>query len=359
MKISLHMIVRDEEEVLARCLDAIEGLYDELVIVDTGSLDKTKEIAAKYGARIYDMEWVDNFGKARQYALDQCTGDIVGYCDADMVFDGDVKETRKYLIEQFTNGIDMVSAPYVWGSYNPGEPPSLVYNLPWFFRREKFQWVGAVHEFLRAMEPEVKKCSTDLFGYGHRRGANGEGYKDRNLRILRKVVQEDATPRDWFYYGSECTYHALWQEAIVALQRYVNISTFPAEHARALYEIAHAYFVLGDNQNAQEWAFRAISKDPRYSEPYNLLGAINVQNQQWHLALGWYLHASNLPVPDTQWFDYLPPRTYVPLEWSAICYWKLGDKDKACACHEKALAYDPKNTWLVSNDEWFKKGKST
>ena len=67
--ISLCMIVKNEEKVLARCLDSLVSLVDEMVIVDTGSTDRTREIAAGYGARVYEFDWVDDFSAARNFAF--------------------------------------------------------------------------------------------------------------------------------------------------------------------------------------------------------------------------------------------------------------------------------------------------
>ena len=63
------MIVKNEEKLLARCLDSVAGLMDEIIIVDTGSSDKTKEIAARYTDKIYDFEWIDDFSAARNFAF--------------------------------------------------------------------------------------------------------------------------------------------------------------------------------------------------------------------------------------------------------------------------------------------------
>ena len=67
--ISLCMIVKNEEKVLARCLDSIADLMDEIIIVDTGSSDNTKEIAKKYTDKIYDFAWIDDFSAARNYSF--------------------------------------------------------------------------------------------------------------------------------------------------------------------------------------------------------------------------------------------------------------------------------------------------
>ena len=66
--ISVCMIVKNEADILARCLDSLSGLYEELIIVDTGSTDETKEIAAQYPDQIYDFVWCNDFAAARNFA---------------------------------------------------------------------------------------------------------------------------------------------------------------------------------------------------------------------------------------------------------------------------------------------------
>ena len=81
--ISLCMIVRNEEDVLARCLTSVADLVDEIILVDTGSSDRTKEIAARYTDRIFDFPWMDDFAAARNHAFLQATGDYCLWLDAD------------------------------------------------------------------------------------------------------------------------------------------------------------------------------------------------------------------------------------------------------------------------------------
>ena len=69
ISISMCMIVKNEQDILARCLDSYAGTYDELIIVDTGSTDNTKEIAAHYTDKIYDFEWINDFSAARNFAF--------------------------------------------------------------------------------------------------------------------------------------------------------------------------------------------------------------------------------------------------------------------------------------------------
>ena len=89
------MIVKNEESVLARCLDSVASMMDEIIIVDTGSTDRTKEIAAQYTSRIYDFTWCDDFSAARNYAFSLATMEYI-YCpDADEYLD--LENQRRFL----------------------------------------------------------------------------------------------------------------------------------------------------------------------------------------------------------------------------------------------------------------------
>lgn len=83
IEISLCMIVKNEEKILARCLDSVADLVDEIVIVDTGSTDATKKIAANYTDKIYDFTWVDDFSAARNFAFSKAEKDYIYTADAD------------------------------------------------------------------------------------------------------------------------------------------------------------------------------------------------------------------------------------------------------------------------------------
>ena len=80
---SLCMIVRDEEQDLAECLESVADLIDEIVVVDTGSTDRTCEVARRFGSRVFDFPWVDSFAAARNESLRHATGDWIFWLDAD------------------------------------------------------------------------------------------------------------------------------------------------------------------------------------------------------------------------------------------------------------------------------------
>lgn len=83
--ISVCMIVKNEEDVLERALKSVQDIADEIIIVDTGSTDSTKDIASSYTNKIYDFEWCDDFSKARNYSFSKATKDYCMWLDADDV----------------------------------------------------------------------------------------------------------------------------------------------------------------------------------------------------------------------------------------------------------------------------------
>lgn len=86
ISISLCMIVRNEEEVIGRCLESVKDIVDEINIVDTGSTDNTKQVVAQYTDRIFDFKWIHHFAAARNFSFQQATKDYILWLDADDVF---------------------------------------------------------------------------------------------------------------------------------------------------------------------------------------------------------------------------------------------------------------------------------
>ena len=155
VSISVCMIVKNEEAVLARCLDSLREIADEIIIVDTGSSDRTKEIAKVYTSRIYDFAWVDDFSAARNFAFSKATGDYIYSADADEVLEETDRQKFLQLKQVLLPEIEIVEMIYV----NP-EDCNMVYNYtkeprPKLFKRlRQFRWIDPIHETV-ALDPLV------------------------------------------------------------------------------------------------------------------------------------------------------------------------------------------------------------
>lgn len=144
---SLCMIVKNEEKVLARCLDSLEGLFDEIIIVDTGSTDSTKDIALKYTDNVYDFQWIDDFSAARNFAFSKCTKEYIYSADADEILDEVNYQKFKLLKETLVPEIEIVQMWYVnthefatTENFEKERRPKL------YKRLRNFTWIDPIHE---------------------------------------------------------------------------------------------------------------------------------------------------------------------------------------------------------------------
>lgn len=112
--VSLCMIVRNEEKVLARCLDSVRGIADEICITDTGSTDKTREIAQKYGT-VQVFPWCDDFSAARNFSFAQARMDYTLWLDADDVLLPSDRQKLLALKAELDGTADVVMLPYHTG----------------------------------------------------------------------------------------------------------------------------------------------------------------------------------------------------------------------------------------------------
>src|SRR5262249_34888110 len=103
-RVSLTMIVRDEEKNMLHCLESVRGVFDEIVVVDTGSVDRTREGGRDCGGRAFDFGWVDDFAAARNAALARATGDYAFWLDADDVIEPAEREKLIALLEGLESG---------------------------------------------------------------------------------------------------------------------------------------------------------------------------------------------------------------------------------------------------------------
>lgn len=153
--ISLCMIVKNEEKVLARCLDSIRDLMDEIIIVDTGSTDMTRQIAAGYTDKIYEFPWRDDFSEARNFAFSKACGEYIYSADADEVLSEENRKKFLLMKKTLLPEIEIVQMKYGNQLQN-----GTVYNYdeeyrPKLFRRLRtFRWEEPVHEMIR-LEPVI------------------------------------------------------------------------------------------------------------------------------------------------------------------------------------------------------------
>lgn len=188
--ISLCMIVKNEEKVLKRCLDSVKGLFDEIIIIDTGSSDNTKNIAKQYTTKVYDFEWTGSFADARNYSFSKATKEYIYVADADEYIDSKNYNKILNLKKVLENEVDIVQMKYVTISeYNT------VYNAkkelrPKLFRRlRNFVWEGDIHETVR-LSPIIFDSDIEI---EHRPVGN---HANRDIEIFEKMIEKNTVFTD-------------------------------------------------------------------------------------------------------------------------------------------------------------------
>ena len=150
--ISLCMIVKNEEKNLERCLSSYAPFMDEIIVVDTGSTDRTKEIAARFTDKIYDFVWINDFSAARNFAFSKASCDYIFSADADEVLEGDNRQQFAILKQVLDPEIEIVQMQYGNQLQN-----GTIYNFdcelrPKLFKRLRtFTWIEPIHETVRTL----------------------------------------------------------------------------------------------------------------------------------------------------------------------------------------------------------------
>ena len=160
--ISLCMIVKNEEEVLDRCLSSIADLMDEIIIVDTGSTDRTKEIARRYTSKIYDFTWTGNFADARNYSFSKASAQYIYCADADEVLDAENHAKFRLLKKGLLPEIDIVQMYYCNQlSYNTIYNYDKEYRPKLYKRLRTFTWVNPIHETVQ-IQPVIYDSDIEI-----------------------------------------------------------------------------------------------------------------------------------------------------------------------------------------------------
>lgn len=296
MTISCVMIVKNEENVLARCLDSIKDLMDEIVIVDTGSSDKTKEIAAGYTDRIYDFSWTGNFSDARNFAFSKATMDYIYSADADEVIDEDSRIRFMALRTMLPDDVEIVQMHYANQLQH-----STVCNFddelrPKMFKRlRQFVWQDPVHEMVR-LDPVV--YDSDIVVKHMPESSHG----GRDLEIFSKATSAggklskrlyDMYVRELFMVGSEDDFRN-------SLPYFVSCAgdteLDPDSVNKACLVIAHTARIHGDIVMFFKFITKLMASDPS-SEVCLELGLFYERIQDFEEAAIWFYNAAFETVP--------------------------------------------------------------
>lgn len=351
ISISLCMIVKNEEDVLERCLKSAEGVADEIIVVDTGSSDETKSIARRLGAKVFDFQWTDDFAAARNYAFSQASCDYLFWLDADDVLPDQTRRGLLLLKEELDPEIDMVLLPYHTAFDAAGRPTLVFYRERLLRRACGFRWEGEVHEII---PPAGKRISLPL-PVEHRKCKPPEA--GRNLRIFEGLLRKGIifTPRQQLYYARELSCSGRTAEAAVWFDRFLRErGGWLEDNIRACLDLAACRERLEDFDGALEAVFRSFVFDEPRAEACCAAGGVFFRRGQYARAAYWYELALQQPVKKESLGFYNPDFSgFVPLMQLCVCADRLGDTEKAMSYHLRAKKLKPEDPAVAYNEQYF------
>ena len=348
MTLSVCLIVKDEQQTIARCLNCAAKFADEIVVVDTGSSDNTVAEVKKFTDKVYFFKWCYDFSAARNFAFKKATKDLVMWLDADDVVTDENCAKINELKNSFEN-YDMAVLQYATAF--DGDRPTFVYNRERIFRRNKnYRFYGAVHE---AVIPSGRILYSDAVIY-HKKIRENEPM--RNLRIYQNAIAGGAKldARQKFYYGRELYFNKMYREAIAVLQDFLNGDGWSVNKAEACLNIYQAYKALGEDENAYNALLRAFIISPPSSQVCCILGEMFFDRGEYFSAIYWYKCAMSVKEDEKSGgFINKDFGDFVPLIQLCVIYDRLGNFETACAYNEEAGKIKPTNANYLSNAKYF------
>jgi len=267
LKLSLCMIVKDEEESLPICLESARNVVDEIIIVDTGSTDSTKAVGNRFKAKLIDYRWRDNFAEARNVSLDNASGDWILVLDSDEELVGETQERIRGVIESsVADGIEMIVRSEMPENDVVGFDEIKLLRL--FRNRKEFRYSLPIHEQVRpAIEKfggRISDSSLVILHHGYARkmvqGKMDRG--ERNLRILREALLK--SPDDLYLnyqLGVALMSTGNRVEAYMGLKRVLNMDyrRLPGAILDKLFmKLSQLSVEMNDNDSAIQFAEKSL-----------------------------------------------------------------------------------------------------
>ncbi len=261
MKITACYIVKNEATSLETSLASVQQSVDEIIVVDTGSTDRTREIAQKYKAQVYDMPWRDNFSLPRNYALTKAQGDWIIFLDADEYFPAKFASRIRPLIKktaaQGHKGVILIRRYDI----DPDADKEVLADalvMRTLYNNSDFRYAGSIHEELldkgKAI-PDYVIVSPEklhLLHTGYRTTLSQDKAR-RNLRLLLKELDTTDNPGRLYgfladaYLGLEDADNA-WKYAIMDVEQGRRATTYASRSYRILLQLAVQYNVTLDER---------------------------------------------------------------------------------------------------------------
>lgn len=353
MTFGLCMIVKNEEQTLARCLRSVSGIFDEIIIVDTGSTDCTIQIAKNFTDKIYNFEWQHDFSLARNFAFSKAKSDYLMWLDADDIVNEKNKNALISLKKTLSSNVDMVFMRYAV-SFDENDAPTLMFERERLVKRKKnYKFVGAVHEVI---VPSGNILHSDITIFHKKIKKNGNSR--RNLQIFEKLFTGGTTPnaRQKFYYARELKDNGLYDAAVTAYSDFLHGDGWIEDKICACRDLSFCYNRLNMPAHELSALFKSFELDTPRAETCCAIGAFYFAFSLYEKAIFWYKLALNLkPNYSSGAFVFCDAYNFLPAISLCVCYDRLHDLKKAKFYNDLAGTFKPYDKNYLANKLYFEK----
>lgn len=343
--LGLALIVKNEETSLPVLLASIEGAFDQIVLVDTGSTDRTKQVFREWAITqsctviLDDFEWVEDFAAARAHADKLLQTDWYCWADADDTIQG--AQNLRSVCAQAPPEVSAFIADYHYAHDQHG---NVVCTLPRerLVRAGRGTWLGRVHE-AQSVQGASIILDPQIARWVHQKTPMVESSNDRNLRILQACVKDEPeNSRVLGYLGTETAARGQFEESLPYYRRYLALKTgWDEERAQIHRKYAMSLMALDRDQDALETALAALAVVPDWPDSHLTLAQASYKLGAYEKAIKWAMEVLRLGHPQSMLI--LNPLDYKlqPHIVLAGAYGALNDIDKAIEHASQALAIVP------------------
>ncbi|KAJ51366.1 glycosyltransferase involved in cell wall biosynthesis [Clostridium tetanomorphum] len=347
--ISLCMIVKNEEDNLDRCLKSIEGIVDQIIIVDTGSTDSTVNIAQKYTDEIYYYKWDNDFSAARNFSLEKAKGDWILLLDGD---DEVPEEYKNKILELTSNknieGYFFKTINFLNSSYN-NKDVIVNSNFRLFQNKPFYRFSGRIHEQLasniKKICPEaiLKTEDIEIYHYGYlQENVEKKNKRQRNLKILEEEIK--ASPNDPFTeFNLASEYYSLRQydKAIpLYIKAMTNCSPNLAYYTKIIIRLTLCFIETKLYEKAYDCINTGLKYYNKLSDFYYLRSLIHLNLSKPTLAIDDLNKCIEYGEPPQEIAFFSGVGSYLSYERLANIYSSLEDYEKCLDCCYKTLNYN-------------------
>ncbi len=356
-KVYVYAICKNEEKHIKRWYESMKEA-DDIFVLDTGSTDESVKLLKSLGIHVVSKKYEHfTFDEARNDSLDlvPLDADICVCTDLDEVLS---KDWRKELEKHWKE--DTTIARYNMNfAFNQNGRPTSTYYISKMHKRDKYRWSHKIHEVLEYIGDGIEqKVTIETLNISH----YPDRTKDRSsyLDLLEAAVKENPeNDRDMHYLGREYMYNSDWNKSIDTLIRHLNLksATWREERGASMRFISRGYIYMKRYDEAIMWLEKATQETPDMREPYIELGMLYYNLKKYNEAIDYLEKGIAIREKSNCYINEEFAWNDTPYDILSLCYYYIGDIEKAIDNITKALELNPKNERLKENKKIFEENK--